>query len=298
MKRTTTYYRILGAYHVSVWEVDGRWLSSTETKIEFLPGPHVTRVALTWDALGFWQIGSVIITSHAEAGHKYRPGARKLEGGRWTVWIEDEATGAVVGGTKEESTTVLADTSVSEGQYGRDAEQRAMMLLLQGQFDEAIKVAKEALSTAEKDLGPDHPQVAEFLMLLATVYKTQGRHGEAEPLIKRTREITEKVRWPEDISVATTLSRLADLFRSFVRYSEAETLAKRALNMAEKERGPEHLVVADALNGLAELYRAQGKYDEAEPLYKRSLDIREKTLGPEHPKVAETLENLAPFGRA
>lgn len=109
MPRQTAFIQLpLWSIVVSVKEIDGRALSATETKIEFLPGPHVVR--LVWIRSGPWwaqlfttfRAGPETINFQAETGHSYRLRGQKIEGGSWTGWIEDEATGAVVGGTKPE----------------------------------------------------------------------------------------------------------------------------------------------------------------------------------------------------
>src|SRR5438045_9377451 len=55
----------------------------------------------------------------------------------------------------------------------------------EGRYGEAIPAAREALSVREKALGPEHPDVAQSLCDLATLYQDEGRYAEAERLYKR-----------------------------------------------------------------------------------------------------------------
>ena len=55
-----------------------------------------------------------------------------------------------------------------------------------GKYAEATKIAKRSLALAEKQFGPDHPDVGQSLNNLAGLYESQGRYAEAEPLYKRT----------------------------------------------------------------------------------------------------------------
>ena len=64
-------------------------------------------------------------------------------------------------------------------------------LYQQGDYDGAIAVAKKALQTAERDLGPDHSNVAASLNNLAEVYRVQGQYAVAKPLLKRALIINE-----------------------------------------------------------------------------------------------------------
>jgi tetratricopeptide (TPR) repeat protein len=175
--------------------------------------------------------------------------------------------------------------------------QEAKALYGQGNYPQAIIVARQALSVAEKALGPDHPDVATSLNNLALLYDTQGQYAKAEPLYKRALATYEQALGPDHSSVATSLNNLAELYRTQGQYALAEPLYKRALAAYEKALGPDHPDVATSLNNLALLYDTQGQYAQAEPLYKRSLAILEKTLGPEHPAVAGSLNNLAALYR-
>ena len=61
-----------------------------------------------------------------------------------------------------------------------------------GEYDRAVVVAKKALEVAEKDFGPNHPNVVQSLTNLAGLYSAQGRHDEAEKLNKRALAIKGK----------------------------------------------------------------------------------------------------------
>ena len=162
-----------------------------------------------------------------------------------------------------------------------------------GKYTEAEPLYRRALAINEKQLGPEHPDVAISLNNLAGLFHAQGKYAEAEPLYRRALAINEKQLGPEHPSIATSLNNLAELLRAQGKHAETESLLRRALEIREKQLGAEHPFVASSLNNLAELLRAQGEYTEAEPLFRRALMIVEKQLGPEHPDVAMSLNNLA-----
>ncbi len=176
--------------------------------------------------------------------------------------------------------------------------QQVIKLHSQGRYQEAIKIAQQALVTREKALGPDHPDVALSLNNLAELYKSLGDYAKAEPLGQRSLAIREKALGSDHPDVALSLNNLAELYRALGDYAKAEPLYKRSLDIWEKALGPDHPDVALSLNNLAELYKSLGDYAKVEPLYKRSLDIWEKILGPDHPDVALSLNNLAELYRA
>ena len=166
-------------------------------------------------------------------------------------------------------------------------------LYRKGDHERAMELGRKALEVAEKNAGPDHPDTAVSLNLLALLFQAQGQYAEAEPLYKRALAIYEKSLGPDDLNVATCLANFGSFYSVQDRYAEAEPLYKRALAIHEKAHGPDHPDLATCLDDLASLYDAMGKYSEAESLCKRAVAIREKALGPDHPDVAMSLDGLA-----
>ena len=106
--------------------------------------------------------------------------------------------------------------------------QEAMELHRTGRYDRAVVVAKKALEVAQKNVGPNHPDVATSLNSLALLYYTQGHYAAAEPLYKRALAIGEKALGPKHPAVATRLNNLAALYRATKRDAQASELEKRA----------------------------------------------------------------------
>jgi len=57
---------------------------------------------------------------------------------------------------------------------------QATSLYRQGQYDQAVVVAKKPLRVAEKALGPDHASAAVSLNTLAELYRDEGRYAQAD----------------------------------------------------------------------------------------------------------------------
>jgi len=152
--------------------------------------------------------------------------------------------------------------------------QEAMELYRKGNYDRAVIVAKKSLEIAEKNVGPDHPDVAISLNNLAMLYQTQGQYTLAEPLYKRSLAISEKSLGPDHPDVARSLNNLAALYKTQGQYALAEPLYKRSLAIWEKSLGPNHPDVATSLENMADLYRKMGQKKAAEKLEKRAAKIR------------------------
>jgi CHAT domain-containing protein/tetratricopeptide (TPR) repeat protein len=157
----------------------------------------------------------------------------------------------------------------------------------------AIPIAERMLALAKRAEGPEHPDVAAALDMLASLHDAKGDGARAEPLYRQALAVREKALGPDHPDVADTLNSLALLYQSRRDYARAEPLYQRALAILEKVRGADHPDVAIALNNLAGLYEERADHARAEPLYQRALAIREKALGPDHLSVASSLNNLA-----
>jgi tetratricopeptide (TPR) repeat protein len=150
-----------------------------------------------------------------------------------------------------------------------------------------------SLSIREHRLGRDHPDVAQSLNNLATLYISQGHYLDAETLFIRSLSISENSLGLDHLNVSTCLNNLAELYRNQSRYAEAERLFVRSLSILEKQLGTDHPEVAVNLNNIALLFTSQKRYAEAERHCVRSLSIREQQLGTDHPAVATCLHSLA-----
>jgi tetratricopeptide (TPR) repeat protein len=157
-----------------------------------------------------------------------------------------------------------------------------VLLWAKALYAEAEPFIRRALAINKKSYGPDHPNVAMDLNILALLLRDTNRLSEGEPLIRRALAIDEKSYGPHHPDVARDLNNLAELLRATDRLSEAEPLYRRALAISEKSYGPHHPNVATRLNNLAGLPRATNRLSEAEPLIRRALAIFQKSYGADH----------------
>jgi tetratricopeptide (TPR) repeat protein len=184
-----------------------------------------------------------------------------------------------------------ADAQSEDDLSGLD--QTTLQLLQMSKQPGAIAMATRDLAAAERQFGPDAPNVGQSLDNLARLYQYEGKYDQAEPLYKRALVISEKVPAPDHADTAFALDSLATLYRIQHRYAEAEVLLKRSLTIQENGSRPDHLNVYLSVERLAVLYQNQRRYADAEPYLKRALVIREKAFGPDHPKVGQSLHEVA-----
>ncbi|KAL1994732.1 hypothetical protein VTN49DRAFT_919 [Thermomyces lanuginosus] len=163
---------------------------------------------------------------------------------------------------------------------------------LLGQYREAEKMQRRALTTAEKELGPSHPQTLSRVNALGLILQRQGRYEEAQALHQRAVEEYEKQLGPEHPDTLQSLNNLGLALEHRNRLQEAEEICRRAVDRQEKILGPEHPDTIRSVNILGIVLDTEGKYDEAEEMYRRVLERLTKTLGSEHPNTLSSLRNL------
>ena len=162
-----------------------------------------------------------------------------------------------------------------------------------GLYDQGVEQLQRAVRIREQVLGPEHPDVAESLTLLAEI-QIQQEHGYvAERNLRRALAIHHSSDDGDEVALARTLTTLALLKYGAGDIATAEPLIREGLAIREAVFGQDNPRVAESLNDLALMLHATRRYEEAEPLFRRAIDMQKRLLGPDHPTLATTLQNLA-----
>ncbi|MDQ3697406.1 MAG: tetratricopeptide repeat protein [Gemmatimonadota bacterium] len=162
----------------------------------------------------------------------------------------------------------------------------------QGNIDRAEPLLTRALATADRLLGPDHPDVAYFLNNLAHLLFRQRQYERAEPLLRRLLVMKEALGLdhPEVVGV---LASLAMVHEGAGRPASARSLWRRVLAIREKTLAPDAPAIAHALEHLADTCAIAGDLDEAFTHLERALVVRGRSLGPAHPSLAVVRAKIA-----
>jgi len=162
-----------------------------------------------------------------------------------------------------------------------------------GLYDPAQKLLDKALETRTGVLAPDHPDVADTLGQLGTVWWHKGDLARAREYLERALAINEKHFGPASSEAAASLHNLGNVLWTAGKYDEARATFERALAIRENRFGPESAEAASTLNSLGAVAYKEGDFKRAAETWERTLAIREKVLGADHPYLAQTLNNLA-----
>jgi tetratricopeptide (TPR) repeat protein len=131
-----------------------------------------------------------------------------------------------------------------------------------------------ALEIYERQLGPDHPDVAAVLNNLGVFYANAGRFDEAEAIHRRALSIRQKLQPSGGGDVAQSQCNLAVVFHSRGAYDEASDLYRSSLKTWEamKQTPPEDYEIV--ASNYADLLRSRGKARKAASIEARARKKR------------------------
>ncbi|MCR9138568.1 MAG: tetratricopeptide repeat protein [Alphaproteobacteria bacterium] len=179
---------------------------------------------------------------------------------------------------------------------GHDTLEKAHLAMVWAEYqsgEEQTALYREALAIRERELGPDHPQVADTLNAMGlSLYGSDDRSA-AELMLKRALAIREVSLEPNHIDTGETLRNLGLVAMQDGRYDLSETYARRALKMAEDGGYVETQHTSRIMNNLALTLQSLGKGQETIAMFRRALALDEKLLGPNHSDTGIALNNLA-----
>ena len=104
-----------------------------------------------------------------------------------------------------------------------------------GSYSQAEPLYRKVLEIRERELGPDHFDVAASLNNLALLHYTQGKNDLAEPLFRRLIGLIEKTRGPQDRELAVCLENYAALLRRLDRQQESDRLRAKAKEIRRRQ---------------------------------------------------------------
>ncbi len=164
-----------------------------------------------------------------------------------------------------------------------------------GSYDAAREQLEEALEIRRDRYGDDHPDVAESLSAVASVYKEDGELDQAEELARLAVDIARRL--PEDFAglpgehLVQPLTELVSVMCYRNEYEAAAEHAVQALNLSQQLPAGSNRRI-HAIEHLGRVRSAQDNHREAVKLYREALALRRARDGEKHPAQITTLNNL------
>lgn len=146
-------------------------------------------------------------------------------------------------------------------------------------YDEALPLAKKAISLAEKKSGKNHLSIAASWRNLAYIQAQLGKKKDAEQSFEKALSIYEnnKPLSPKDEQLYAEMLEAVGTYEVLDgNLVNAEKRFSKAVELREKSGGQDSSYLANALSKLAEIYQFQMLYEKAEPMMARALELSAK----------------------
>ena len=169
------------------------------------------------------------------------------------------------------------------------------------QLDRAIELLEQAHTTLRAELGPEHPELAPHLELLATFHQAAGEAGLASACRRRASAL-QRLRDGDPAQQAHT--QVTQWLRQSAAHREAgepgpalECL-EQALPLVALHRGDPSLPLANLLVAMAELAAETNRAADARLWLSRAIGVARATLGDRHSQVQHLLLKAADLNKA
>jgi serine/threonine-protein kinase len=166
-----------------------------------------------------------------------------------------------------------------------------MLRVAEAKFDDAERLIRQGLETAQRNLPAGHPVIARATAALGRVVEDRGDYAKAIPILEEAVRLHES-----DTTTADFRSSITELANSYFytgQYARSDTLNRRILALDRSINGPRHPHVADDLINLGAIQFELGHFAQADTFYREALDIIERWYGPNHAETASALTMLA-----
>jgi tetratricopeptide (TPR) repeat protein/predicted Ser/Thr protein kinase len=154
-------------------------------------------------------------------------------------------------------------------------------LRLARRYDEARALAEEILAATTETLGPEHPDVADVIAMLARIDQIEGHDAEAEAQYRRALEIRERALGLDHPVRGESLLQLASVLKPD-RYDEAEAHLREAVALFSRKLGPVHARIGTSQVNLAQTLVAMGKTEEGLRTLEEGTQMLAAAVGPDH----------------
>ena len=162
-------------------------------------------------------------------------------------------------------------------------------------FDEAVPMAREALSLALAIYGPTNPIVADRKKRLAQVLREAGQADEAIALCQEARRDLLAATGRETEASVDIANTMGTVYWDLKRPADALPLFQLALDYNQRTHGDDFIGTRESLNNVAHADAGLGRLDEAIALEGNVVEIEKRLGGPDHVDAIWHVDDVAGF---
>ena len=160
-----------------------------------------------------------------------------------------------------------------------------------GETKEKTEILDQIIADRTKDLGPDHPSVADYLEIRANDEVMRGELAQAHADAQHALDIKRSVYGEQHFKVAIALDHLAYVLEAEYKPKEAIAMFEQALAMTDESR-PEELVTISGLHtSIAMMENSNKEHAKAIEHFGHAVELVSKGSGPNSLELAFLLLN-------
>ncbi len=160
-------------------------------------------------------------------------------------------------------------------------------------FEKADTLNRIVIRRVERELGKDHPSIANNYVNLGQIAMRDGRYADAESHARAALAICQRYYGAEHTRTAAAMKNVAEALMMRNAEREALPMLRSALAVQEKVLGPDAGPVATTLNLLAAAEINTGEAASGIGRYVRATQIFGRLYGDSHPHTLVARANLA-----
>jgi tetratricopeptide (TPR) repeat protein len=218
-----------------------------------------------------------------------------------SVWSQHMDAGIAASSTKDYDTAIIefsvvlpiAEKYLSDSpKLGANHRYLADAYRDKGDYDNAEKHYRLAISSTEKAIGADDIQLSFLLNHIGNNYLEMGNLHQGVALNERSLEISEKVLGPKHPETGIGRYSMGNAYSKVGRHADAILQYERSIPAVESKHGRVYPLVADIYHSIGQSQVQLKNYQQAEIALKECLQLRTEIYGARHDDVGWTHNNL------
>ncbi len=191
--------------------------------------------------------------------------------------------------------SLWAQTSADEVGKLKQFNQQVIAKYKDGDFNDALKSAQQALDLTIKIFGTESTETATSYTNLAEIYLAKKKYNEAIENLQKSLAIYQQNPKPNADKIARNLERLGISFTLDGKGKQGAEVLTKSVNTAENLFGQDSLEILPYLGTLSDFYIYTRKPDEAQPIFVRRYLISSKYFKPDSAELQKIEDDFICF---
>lgn len=190
------------------------------------------------------------------------------------------------------SFSLWAQASAAEVGKLKQINQEVIVKYKEGDFNDALKAARQALDLTIKIFGAESSETATSYTNLGEIYLAKKKYDEAAENLQKSLAIYQQNPKQNADKIAGNLERLGIAFTLDGKEKQGAEVLSKSVTTAENVFGKGSKEMLPYLKTLSEFYVYTKKLDEAQPIFTRRYLISSKYFEPESKELQKIIDDF------